>query len=70
MPEAKQTNQKPKARPSKKKSLATIKLIAIPLSALVMFMIGMAVGYRYGGGAAGEVFNLSTWRNILFIIFG
>jgi len=43
---------------------------AIPLLIICLFFLGMAIGYRYGGGAAGEVFSTSLWRNILLIIFG
>lgn len=57
-----------------KKQKRIIKLILIffvfPILLVCLFMVGMAVGYQYGGGASGEVFDGNTWRNIIFIIFG
>lgn len=57
-----------------KKQKTIIKLILtlfiFPIVLVCLFMLGMAVGYQYGGGAPGEVFDGNTWRNIIFIIFG
>ena len=57
-----------------KKQKRIIKLILIffvfPIILVGLFLVGMAAGYQYGGGEAGEVFDGNTWRNIIFIIFG
>ncbi|OEH85461.1 hypothetical protein BHU72_05080 [Desulfuribacillus stibiiarsenatis] len=66
------------AKPKKKSNLSAqqrkvlffAKAIGIPLALLSLFFIGMAAGYKYGGGSAGEVFDAETWRNIILIIFG
>ncbi|OEF96797.1 DNA-directed RNA polymerase subunit beta [Desulfuribacillus alkaliarsenatis] len=65
-----QPKKKRKLTSGQKALLTTMKILSVPIFAFIMFMIGMATGYRYGGGAAGEVFEGSTWRNIFLIIFG
>lgn len=70
MPESSKTKKKRKLTSSEKTLVAILKFILFFILVVVVFMIGMAFGYRYGGGQSGEVFEFSTWRNILFIIFG
>ena len=62
--------EKRKISSTQKAILLTMKILFIPVIGFIMFMIGMATGYNYGGGIATEVFEVSTWRNIFLIIFG
>lgn len=70
MPENTKTKKKRKLTSGEKTLAAILKFMLLFIVIVIVFMIGMAVGYKYGGGQSGEVFEFSTWRNILFIIFG
>lgn len=59
-----------KLTPNQRATLTIMKFLAVPMVGILLFMIGMAIGYKFGGGATGEVFSSTTWRNIFLIIFG
>lgn len=67
--------QKPKPKKKQKPKwlkvvLLIIKIIRIPVLALLAIYAGLWLGYsKFGGQPASEIFHMSTWKHLYDLVF-